>query len=227
MSDSVRFEHLDCWWDKSVRNGPEAMAVDEWLLGSVDRPLLRVYRWLGEWSTLGYFDAWRNVRAAFPETQSVRRMTGGGLVDHRTDWTYTLVVPKSEVLANTRGASSYEWVHAALAETLCLEGLSAVMSGGEHVTGAAACFANPVEHDVIDAHGGKIAGAGQRRTRHGLLHQGSVAGKLTDAASHQRMLALASHLANGISTVCLTPPEGEIASLVAHRYATPAWNERR
>ena len=36
------------------------------------------------------------------------------------------------------------------------------------------CFNNPVAFDLADTQGVKIAGAGQRRTRHGLLHQGSL-----------------------------------------------------
>ena len=37
-----------------------------------------------------------------------------------------------------------------------------------------ACFEKPVAWDLLGENGEKIAGAGQRRSRYGVLHQGSV-----------------------------------------------------
>ena len=82
------------------------MAVDEWLLETATLPVLRVYRWAGEWASIGYFGEVTAARAAFPGVNLVRRWTGGGMVDHRADWTYTIVAPHSEPLAGCRGAES-------------------------------------------------------------------------------------------------------------------------
>ena len=37
------FERLLLWLDPVKRPGPEAMAVDEWLLETAAQPILRVY----------------------------------------------------------------------------------------------------------------------------------------------------------------------------------------
>ena len=75
------------------------------------------------------------------------------MVDHRGDWTYTVVVPHGEPLAGWRGAESYRQIHAALAEALHTEGVAACLSRGEEETGASLCFENPVSHDLLGADG--------------------------------------------------------------------------
>ena len=128
------FKKLRVWLDPIRRTGPEAMAVDEWLLETADLPVLRVYGWAGDWASLGYFGKIAEARVAIPGVGWVRRWTGGGMVDHRADWTYTVVVPQAEPLARWRGAESYRRIHAALEETLLAEGISARMSGGAALT---------------------------------------------------------------------------------------------
>lgn len=216
----VIFGRLRLWMDPVKRSGPEAMAVDEWLLETAETPVLRVYGWLGEWGSVGYFGKLADARASFPGVEWVRRWTGGGTVDHRADWTYTVVAPAGETLADARGAESYRLLHSALAELLAGEGTEARLSSGIGETGAAACFENPVSHDIVDAAGRKIAGAGQRRTKRGLLHQGSVA----VACDPER---LASSLAENWENHGFHPPAGLISAKVRERYAQAAWTARR
>jgi lipoate-protein ligase A len=216
----VIFGRLRLWMDPVKRSGPEAMAVDEWLLETAETPVLRVYGWLGEWGSVGYFGNLAEARAAFPGVGWVRRWTGGGTVDHRADWTYTVVAPAGEALVKARGAESYRILHGALAEALAGGGIDARLSSGAAETGAAACFENPVSHDIVDAAGRKIAGAGQRRTKHGLLHQGSVAAAC-DA------MRLAASLAENWETHEFHPPADVISAKVRGRYALAAWTARR
>jgi lipoyl(octanoyl) transferase len=211
---------LRLWEDPVARAGPEAMAVDEWLLETAVEPVLRVYRWLGDWASIGYFGEMNRAREAFPGVNCVRRWTGGGMVDHRADWTYTLVLPASEPLASARGAESYRRIHAALVTALDGGALGISLSGGDRETGHAHCFANPVSYDLVDAAGAKIAGAGQRRTRLGLLHQGSVA----LPCEAQR---LAAALAADWQAVELMPDPDGLAHKVLTRYGLDAWTERR
>jgi lipoyl(octanoyl) transferase len=218
------FETLQLWIDESARSGPENMAVDEWLLANVEQPLLRVYRWEGNWGSLGYFGSIAEARETFPGVNWVRRWTGGGLVDHRDDWTYTLVVPIRDPLARQRGAESYRLIHEALGQVL--ESGDVRLSSGREVTGAAACFENPVEHDLVDAAGRKRAGAGQRRTRTGLLHQGSVCGRLEIHVSRERAEALAEGLAAEARDFQDRPGSEEIGRLVG-RYMETGWTDRR
>jgi lipoyl(octanoyl) transferase len=222
------FRELQLWMDPVARSGPAAMAVDEWLLETVDKPVLRIYRWAGDWASLGYFGKIAEARGLFRDVELVRRWTGGGMVDHRADWTYTVVAPQGEPLAGWRGVESYRQLHAALAETLRAEGIMARMSHGADETGAVLCFENPVSHDLLAADGRKLAGAGQRRSRSGLLHQGSVAQATADEAVSLRR---AENFAGRISTTWEVfrgvPSATEIASRAAGRYLRDEWMGRR
>jgi lipoyl(octanoyl) transferase len=223
----VVFERLHLWIDPLERPGPEAMAVDEWLLENATLPVLRVYRWRGEWGSVGYFGKLAEARHSFPGISWVRRWTGGGTVDHRADWTYTVVAPAGENVARLRGAESYRAIHAALAAALAGEGIRASLSTGAGETGATACFENPVGHDLVDAGQRKIAGAGQRRSSSGLLHQGSLALPCEAEVSGKRAVSLASELADQWELRSFDPP-GEILALkVRERYALEEWTKRR
>ena len=223
----VTFEHLHVWMDPVNRPGPEAMAVDEWLLDHVRLPVLRIYGWLGDWGSLGYFGSLGDATASFPGVSWVRRWTGGGTVDHRADWTYTVVAPAGEPLADMRGDGSYRMIHAVLAAALTEEGITARLSSGDEETGASMCFENPVNHDLVGADGRKLAGAGQRRSRHGLLHQGSVAAFCDLETSRLRGTRLASGLAKHWKFKDFSPQEDRIAEMVAARYAGSQWTNRR
>ncbi|WP_052573152.1 hypothetical protein [Haloferula sp. BvORR071] len=208
---------LQLWLDPVPRPGPENMAVDEWLAETCEVPLLRSYRWESGWGSFGYFVKLADLPAE-SDLRWVRRWTGGGIVDHRADWTYTLFIPRGYELAEARGAESYRLIHGALAAVLGhsarLAGTSAPAAGGE-------CFTQPVEHDILDAKGGKIAGAGQRRSVRGLLHQGSVQGS-ADLAGN-----LAQALSRGVEVIEFTPPPAILAEKTAARYGNEAWNNRR
>ncbi len=173
--ERVIFERMQLWMDPVSRPGPEAMAVDEWLLETTSCPVLRVYAWEGAWASLGYFGRIGEAQESLADVSWVRRWTGGGLVDHRADWTYTLVVPKTEPVSSSRGAESYREIHRILSLTLATEGIESRLCGGDLSSDAAWCFENPVSHDLLGSENRKLAGAGQRRSRTGLLHQGSVA----------------------------------------------------
>ena len=221
------FDQLRVWIDPVARAGPAAMAVDEWLLETATTPVLRVYRWRGEWGSVGYFGSLGEAMTSFPGVEWVRRWTGGGTVDHRADWTYTVVAPAGGALASCRGAESYRLVHAALAAALVAEGIPARLSTGAEATGATLCFENPVSHDLVGPGGTKLAGAGQRRTRAGLLHQGSVAVAASQLASKHRAATLANCLAKQWTAVDFEPPADVIAGKIAGRYGRQPWTERR
>jgi len=221
------FHEIQCWIDPIARDGPHAMAVDEWLCGVVQMPVLRVYRWHGDWCSIGYFGEIAAAKSRINCPNWVRRITGGGVVDHRSDWTYSLVIPKSEPAANWRGDASYHAIHQALVAVLQSEGVPCQLSSGAAIAGEPLCFANPVDHDVIGPNGEKLAGAGQRRSREALLHQGSVALPANEELSESRAFALASSLADRVEATEFQPEIELVASMVTTRYATPGWLHRR
>lgn len=215
------------WIDPVKRPGPEAMAVDEWLLESAELPVLRIYGWLGEWGSLGVFGQIHEARESFPGVAWVRRWTGGGTVDHRADWTYTVVAPAGESLARLRGAESYRAIHGAVAAALREEGIDARLASGAGATGTSACFENPVNHDLVDAAGRKLAGAGQRRTKRGLLNQGSVALACGPSVSRCCAERLATEMAASWEMCNFDPPAEVIADKVCARYGAREWTNRR
>jgi lipoate-protein ligase A len=221
------FGTLRLWVDPVARPGPEAMAVDEWLMETSDVPVLRVYQWLGNWGSIGYFGALGDAMRDLPGLQWLRRWTGGGTVDNRVDWTYTVVAPAGEPLARLRGAESYRTLHTALATALRAEGIGAQLSTEAKTSGTALCFENPVSHDLIDFTGRKLAGAGQRRFHHGLLHQGSVALVDTDHNDARRAERLADCLAVKWDAKAYHPQPGLLAHKIAQRYGCQTWTQRR
>ena len=217
-------EDLELWHDPIPRSGPENMAVDEWLLEREESPLLRVYDWLGDWVSLGYFGQRREAEAMMGEgVPLVRRATGGGIVDHRIDRTYTLVLPKSCELARRRGAESYRAIHTALAAALHTVGSEARLIAENSEHDSAACFENPVAWDLVDGEGKKLAGAGQRRTRSGLLHQGSV---VVADDCRGLFVALAEGVALKVVAIRREPSEEDLAAMI-EKFQRGAWLERR
>ena len=210
---------LQLWIDPVPRLGPENMAVDEWLAETSEVPVLRSYRWLPGWGSFGYFVKSGDLPAS--GLKWVRRWTGGGIVDHRADWTYTLFVPRGLSLAEARGAESYRIIHAAVVAALRNGDLMADLAGPSAPAAGGECFIQPVEHDVLDPEGRKIAGAGQRRTTRGLLHQGSV------AVPQFQEQALANALAIEVKSSVLHPDPGLLAGKSAARYANETWTHRR
>lgn len=219
----VIFQVMELWFDPLARSGAEAMAVDEWLLEYATKPVLRIYHWDGDWGSLGYFGKLSDAKTGLSGVNFVRRWTGGGTVDHRSDWTYSLIVPKSFELARMKGGESYRAIHEILIGVLKAEGGEPDLAPANGESGGM-CFENPVEFDVMDATGEKIAGAAQRRGKLGLLHQGSVA---TAGNSRLRGELFAARLAESWWEAEIYPDEGRIAEIVAMKYSRKEWLERR
>lgn len=170
------FEKIAVWRDSKARSGHENMAIDQWLFENMKGvPVLRLYEWEGDWVSFGYFQSHGGARELFgDECRYVRRQTGGGVVDHRGDQTYTLVIPREEEVARLSGCERYSKIHGALADCLGEGGVSCDLARGESAVESVACFKKAVRWDLLGMGGVKLAGAGQRRSRAGLLHQGSV-----------------------------------------------------
>lgn len=152
------------------------MAFDEALLESAparNQPLLRYYGWTEPSASFGYSQRFAEVAGMTALRPLVRRPTGGGLVLHDADWTYTLVFPPGHGWHALRARDSYrtlhEWIGAAFARVKVRTELSAARR--QEAPGR--CFAGAEKDDVV-REGRKLAGAAQRRNRQGLLIQGSV-----------------------------------------------------
>ncbi|MEO0454682.1 MAG: hypothetical protein AAFY98_11180 [Verrucomicrobiota bacterium] len=146
------------------------MAVDEALLTLATGPVVRFYDWESPDVTIGYFQ----LTSVVPENRSfIRRYTGGGLVDHAQDITYTVVLPREHPIAQSGTAASYNTIHQAVATALQSHGYAIEVAQNCPDSDDPACFQKPVKYDLL-LEGKKCAGAAQRRNKIGCLHQGSI-----------------------------------------------------
>ena len=202
------------------------MAIDEALLREVREPVLRIYEWSVPAVSLGYFQP----AALAGERPFVRRYTGGGLVDHAHDVTYTIVLPRKHPWMELSMPESYCLVHQGVQAALAACGIESELTPAAHAVESEACFAKPVRFDIV-AGASKLSGAAQRRTREGMLHQGSIL--LPDPArnAHLRKIfaaAFASQMELAMRAGDLSPSEAaRAADLERDRYATDAWNRSR
>ncbi|MGH7993903.1 MAG: lipoate--protein ligase family protein [Limisphaerales bacterium] len=160
------------------------MALDQALLEALSRlgkPVLRFYGWSEPAATFGYFQRYADVERATPLRPLIRRPTGGGIVPHDADWTYSLVFPPGHEWHLLKAEESYrrvhEWIQSAFAKLKIKTDLASCCNpstlGTRHSSPPSACFAGYEKFDLLWK-GKKIAGAAQRRNKLGLLIQGSV-----------------------------------------------------
>jgi lipoate-protein ligase A len=208
------------------------MALDQALLEAMPRlgaPLLRFYAWTQPAASFGYFQKYVEVEQLTRLRPLIRRPTGGGIVPHEADWTYSLVFPATSEWYALTAIESYrrahEWIQAAFARLH----IPTELALSCRKAGAGQCFAGYETSDVL-WHGQKIAGAAQRRTRNGLLIQGSVqppAGALSRADWESAMCA-AAPVEEGWTQFTPDPPLNEQAlELVRQKYSQPSYNRKR
>jgi lipoate-protein ligase A len=152
------------------------MALDEALLTSApqtNQPILRFYSWTERAASFGYFQNIAEIERATHLRPLVRRPTGGGLVPHDADWTYSVIVPPLHSWYHLRAAESYERVHRWIQSAFARITIPTELAPACRKELPGQCFAGYEKSDVL-WFGKKIAGAAQRRTKTGLLIQGSV-----------------------------------------------------
>ena len=143
--------------------------------------IFRHYNWRVPCWTCGYSQKFSEVKEVTGGNESTifRRATGGGIVPHWKDWTFTLIVgPKHQAFTN-HPRNFYDMVHKAILDVLADLGETATLHECEQdvCNGAplTECFQSPVLSDVLNAKtGAKLAGAAIKKTKEGLLLQGSV-----------------------------------------------------
>lgn len=217
------FERLLVHDDRARADAARNMAIDEALFEHAGLPILRFYGWSRPSLSFGYFGKFVDVAPEARKRDLVRRWTGGGSVLHGKDLTYSLVTPASDPAAARGPAAIYAAMHSAIRDALEAEGMEAVLAAEAAPRISEACFANPVRDDVmLDAR--KIAGAAQRRTRGGFLHQGSIQ---LPGLSVSFRVRFAARLASEIEWAEIPPRVLErSAQLVVEKYGTQEWLQR-
>jgi len=210
------------------------MAFDQALLElapRLGRPLLRFYCWSEPAASFGYSQSYAEVARLTLLRPLVRRPSGGGLVPHDADWTYSLVFPPGHWWCAFRAMESYraahEWIRDAFARLNVQTELSPCGRPGP----PAECFVGAERFDLL-WQGRKVAGAAQRRNRRGLLIQGSVQPPPIGLAKcdWQKAMcdaALATWRANWKPCQADTVMKQRAEELVLQKYSQAEYNERR
>jgi len=152
------------------------MAFDEALLkyaDSISAPVLRFYGWQGKPASFGYFQSYSMVEQLTDLRPLVRRPTSGGLVLHDADWTYSLVFPPDHWWYKQNALQSYKTLHHWHRLSWQRLGIELELAYESNKIIKGFCFAGPDVFDLVKDNT-KIAGAAQRRSKQGLLIQGSI-----------------------------------------------------
>jgi lipoate-protein ligase A len=171
------------------------MAIDEVLfrsLGPEPRTWLRFYAWERPTASLG-----RNQKPEYALDAAacrdlgvdvVRRITGGKLVLHHKELTYSICSSDTGLFSATLQAS-YRLISEALVRGLQGLGVDAALAGETpefYKRGIQPCFASPAA-DEIEAGGRKVVGSAQKRVGTLFLQHGSI--PLGDATDLLRAVA--------------------------------------
>ena len=211
------------------------MALDEAVLDSgFDGTTLRLYRWTDGVSvhgaTFGYSQRFEDAAVAAPGFALVRRSTGGGVVLHDGDVTFSWVFPWPELAAPSL---VYKDLHLAVHLGFKAAGVETRLwspPGGAAPAGAA-CFPRPATADLVSPDGRKVLGGALRRRRWTGLYQGSLRREalgVAEAVAARAILdGIAAKFRLDFRREAAFPAELEAAGRLAEKYASAAWNRRR
>lgn len=211
------FSHLHLWEDCTPRTPAGQMACDEALLNSCELPVLRVYRWSAPAVTFGYAQRLADVDPLARQLPLMRRWSGGGMVFHGRDVTLALAIPVSEAAACGSSRDIYSAIHEGLLPAIQKRLPDARLVLPEECRCGPVCFESPVAFDIISG-ASKICGGALRRSRAGVLYQGSLHLQGAEPAELANSLAMEVSCFEKASSL-----ESAIGSLVAGKYETPAW----
>lgn len=163
------------------------MAKDAALLDQLDPSgpsLMHFYEWNAPCLTYGYFtDPARYLHLHLLQAyglQKARRPTGGGIIFHLSDLAFSVFIPAQHPAFSLNTLDNYALINRKVAEAVsCFDAqfvLPQLLTQEIVCLGRechAFCMAKPTQYDLV-VHGKKVGGAAQRRTKRGLLHQGSL-----------------------------------------------------
>jgi len=185
--------------------------------------VLRVYGWTEPAATFGYFQKFAEVERATPLRPLIRRPTGGGIVPHDADWTYSLVFPAGHEWHSLKAEESYRRAHELVRRAFAELKIETELASDCKRPLPGRCFAGHEKFDVL-WHGKKIAGAAQRRNKSGLLIQGSVQPPLVSVSRKDWENAMGGDAERFSPTPELLRRAEELARV---KYSQAAYNAKR
>lgn len=164
------------------------MAKDSKLLenlGKNQQRLLHFYEWDRPSATFGFFsNPHKFIKESAISSKSLslaKRPTGGGIIFHIWDFTFSLLMPASDPQFSINTLDNYQMVNRMVIHAIkqvCGElhlDLTLLQEEAPSLNVHCSCFcmAKPSLADVMWKRK-KVAGGAQRRTKHGFLHQGTI-----------------------------------------------------
>lgn len=143
------------------------------------------------------------------------------MVFHGSDVTLALTIPASESAASGSSRDIYSAIHEGLLPAIQKYLPDARLVLPEECRCGPVCFESPVAFDLI-AGASKICGGALRRSKEGILYQGSL--HLPGAVPLELANSLAAEVSRFEKAAAL---ESVIDKLASGKYETPAWLEMR
>jgi lipoate-protein ligase A len=204
------------------------MALDEALLESVGLggpPTLRLYGWSSPSFSIGRFqaaaDGLDQAACGTAGVEVVRRPTGGGILFHHDEVTYSVACRKDDLAAGGVPLS-YRDICSFLVRFYRSLGLAPAFAldvpAGRPCGPSVICCAGREKHDIVVG-GRKLGGNAQRRTRTALLQHGAVPRAIDWSWSRKCLRGFAPAMEEGATSLAAelgSPPSiGEMAAGLA------------
>ena len=165
--------------DSGCLSAKENMQIDEELISSfktTDKPILRLYSWHENSCTIGISQNFEDI----PQLEKykntyAKRMTGGGVLFHGNDISYSLVMPTS-MMKGLSVKQSYEKICSFLLEFYKSLGLRAMYAKDDDnivLSKSNYCQVGFEPYDIV-IDGKKIGGNAQRRKKDVIFQHGSI-----------------------------------------------------
>ena len=172
--------------DSGPLDGASNMAVDEALLNCFDpessQPVFRIYVWEPPALSLGRFqkagDILDPLRCRTAGIPVVRRITGGGVIYHAEELTYSLVCSPRHIPPTVSIKESFRVLTSFLIRFYAALGLYPSYAADSPISSplgmrSTFCFAGRETYDII-IDGRKIGGNAQRRLKNVIFQHGSI-----------------------------------------------------
>ena len=218
-------------------DGPGNMAIDEAIFDFKTKnpdtlPTVRIYTWDKPCITIGYFQKYADFATfGLPIT---RRMTGGLLVAHGADVSFSFILDENSWGYIYDQEKTYEEIHKTIKTALekCGMDLSFVSAAGKNPPSQSqgnVCVQTLFPYDLVYGNK-KIVGSCQRRRGKTLLVQGSI--HLPKTIDRQKFYAEWGNSLNSLPGMSVE--SGELSDLerdsseilLKTKYSRPEWNSK-